>query len=979
MATSYGSITITDKTDLGRLSVFLQGSTVKQQVYDGNTLTYYPNWDTSNSGTALLLTPYVYYDNTLVFDGTTANSQVHITWKKTENGTDYGIIPKSPTTSDCPEALSNFNRLNRPINLTPGSIGAIYTATITYYPISGDNNVYLTAIATFDLSITQYGVDGDSGTPGKTLQLNGTGSHFTYTYDNNLFGAQTITMTAQIKNTASTTGVHWYCDNILIKNISGSPSTDTNNINYASAQPYTTLSLQVAGDSSTSGVINISNISSNFTNNKYTQFKIVEIDSSGIEVTEGLVDYFNIYKYMEAAPGEGAYLSYLDNDEETIIEYNGIPQLGNAVSRLYITHDGMSDMDNWHISVSDNIATAADFVYTLSNSRDNNGSSTYLNKYGPDTVVVTTMNVTTARITFTAEHGSYSGNSFIKDNTVADLINSFSLSRSASIVSHSLRLDAVNANKAADSNTYTPATIEVDAITRTGGGTNEYRNAGVISAIVHLTNGNLYNFGTSNSPVYYISNINNNTLTLTLDNYGSISYIETFLGGTYNSSSHTFDNAEDKQKISISSNGVDGTPTWQVNLTNVFDSISTNSNNIVRENKTYEIPFEVFEGITEKTVRYGGTTYPIVSVSWSSSDATSTITPLYYNGSTRVTTNNSVVDRIKFSVTGGTTNIGSEGTFTFTFNLDGTNTVERIYSYKAYPAALNAINIQIYGTPSTTFTNQNGTIYLEPVITEGTNNITDNSVVTKYTWYIYDDEWKIISNTSTSTSGYYYNSNIKTGHYSGTSFVTSTNGSNDRNSKILQIGGAAIDGYAYFKVIANITVVGNSGTYTGYIPVTDIDDPIQVTLHSTLGLQLVNGQGAGVVYARVVRNNEELDPIAPDDVIGIGTTAPSGTRNDGNFAGKLGYFVYSSGNNSNYLLTYYYRTSTSDTWIQRTNSNCIYHWTFRNSDNEPINYSDTGLAANIAYILEHDTNTQFFYLNKDVVDKKLSADVRVTI
>ena len=46
MAISYGTITITDKTDLGQLSVFLTGSTVNQQVCNINTEpdTYYPDW-----------------------------------------------------------------------------------------------------------------------------------------------------------------------------------------------------------------------------------------------------------------------------------------------------------------------------------------------------------------------------------------------------------------------------------------------------------------------------------------------------------------------------------------------------------------------------------------------------------------------------------------------------------------------------------------------------------------------------------------------------------------------------------------------------------------------------------------------------------------------------------------------------------------------------------------------------------------------
>ena len=984
MATSYGSITITDRTDLGRLSVFLQGSTVNQQIYDGNNSTYYPNWNTNNGGTALLLIPYVYYDTGLVFNGEATNSQLSIEWSKIENGVNYGVIPKSPTTTECPEALNTYGCLNRPINLTPGSTGVVYTAKITYRPINGNNDLFLTAIATFDLSIAQYGIDGGSGAPGKTLQLNGTGSHFTYDYRSALFGAQTITMTAQVRNTAATSGVRWRCDNQTIYSDSNSKPTLTN-----TGTPYTSLSLQIAGDSNSSGVININTLSTNFSSNKYAQFEIIEMDTNGNELANGLTDYFNIYKYLEAAPGEGAYVSYLDNDEETIIEYDGEPQLNNAISRLYITHDGASDMDHWQINITDNIDNSSDFTYTTSNSRDTGNSTHYYDTFGPDTVVVTGMEVTTAMITFTAIHGSVENDHFVADGAVANLVNNFSLARSASIVSHSLRLDAVNANKAAAANTYTPATVIIDAVERTGGsGANPYRENGVIHAIVHLNNGistlpgSLYNFGTTSNPVYYISNTTNNALSLTLANCGNIVYIETFLGGTYNSSTYTFDNAEDKQKITISSDGINGVDSWQVNLVNVFDGISTNTNNIAIDTATYEIPFEVFEGIIQKEVRYGGTTYPTVSAV-SSNNA---ITLSYYNSgganpNNPVNITGSVVDMVKFGVTGNSTNIGSEGTITFTFNLDGTNTIDKIYSYKAYPQALSAVNVQIYGTPSTTFTNQSGTIILEPVVTEGTTNISDSNAVSKYKWYIYDNGWKAISNTSTSDSTKYYSSAIKTGYYNGSNnFIASDNDGNNRTSKLLQIQGSAVDGYAYFKVEASVTVAGTNGIYTAYTPVTDIDDPIQVSLHSTLGEQLVNGQGAGVVYVRVTRDNIELDPIVPDNQLGIGQTAPSGTRNDGDFAGKLGYFVY---NASTYILQYYHRNSISDSWVQRGTPadpyTCTYSWTFRNFNNEPIKSSDTGLAANIQSILQNNTSTQFFFLNRDVVDKKLSADVKVIV
>ena len=194
--------------------------------------------------------------------------------------------------------------------------------------------------------------------------------------------------------------------------------------------------------------------------------------------------------------------------------------------------------------------------------------------------------------------------------------------------------------------------------------------------------------------------------------------------------------------------------------------------------------------------------------------------------------------------------------------------------------------------------------------------------------------------------------------------------------------GSAVDGYRAFKVVANVTIGGVTSDYTEYINFIDKTDPLQVSLHSTLGLQLTNSQGIGVIYARVTRNNVAIDEIPPDNYLGIGTTAPSNNINTGDFQGKLGYFVYSNATNSNHLISYYYRTNATgdgSTWQLRNSSTCTYHWTFRNFNNEPISASDTDLAPNIAYIIEHDTNTQFIYLDGSVVSKKLTADVRVTV
>ena len=90
MSISYGTITITDTTDLGQLSVYLTGSTVRQQIYDAGdnpptTATYYPNW-TVNTGTPLIITPHVYFNGRS--ESLTSN-KIAVSWSKTEENITY--------------------------------------------------------------------------------------------------------------------------------------------------------------------------------------------------------------------------------------------------------------------------------------------------------------------------------------------------------------------------------------------------------------------------------------------------------------------------------------------------------------------------------------------------------------------------------------------------------------------------------------------------------------------------------------------------------------------------------------------------------------------------------------------------------------------------------------------------------------------------------------------------------------------------
>lgn len=958
MAISYGTITIVDKTDLGQLSVFLTGNTIRQQTCNINTNpdTYYPDW----TNTALVVTPHIYYDGHVI---SLTDTKLTVSWSKIENG-----VTNSDPIGDVNEpegATGEGNKcLQRNRNLALNSTGVVYTATISYKPIAGDNTTIIEAVASMDFSISSYGQDGSSGAPGKTLQLSSTGSYFTYRYDGQHFGTQTIVLTAQKNNEVA--GVHWYCDGVPIKVINGQPSTNTSATGWNSASYYTQESLEISGKE-TDGYIYIGTLSPNYIANRSAQFEVKEINSSGIELNNGMVDYISIYALFEAQPGADTYSSYLSNDEETIVDLNGSPILDNAITQLFISQGGVDDSENWHITVTDNIDTAADFVYTLSNSKDTTGSIN-LNKYGPDKVQVTTMNVNAAMITFTAVHGSYSSNNtFTPDGEAANIVKTFSLNKSAAVISHSLRLDSVNAVKGTNGQ-YTPSVIEVDAITRMGGGTEPYRNAGVIKATVYFTD------GTTTT----LSNSANSVLALNLNTIGAsktISYIDTILGDT--------SEPDDKQKITISIDGKDGAEAWQVDLTNSFDSISTTFDYVATNNETYEIPFKVFQGITPKSVYYTGSTiYPRITATLPQG---STITLGYYNGNTKVTQTNQVVDRIKISMTENVTNIGSDDIINLTFDIDNTHQVVKQYSYKAIPESTAPVTMHLFARPSDTFTNQSGTLLAQAIIMSGVEDISNSSsAINSLTWYyMVNGSWKLIKNSGTAGTGEYVNAGIQTGRLTNeeqdSTFTAVANGS--KTAKFLRVAGSVIEGYGAFKLIASINSGGETLTYTEYINFKDVDDPLQVSLHSTLGEQLVNSQGIGVIYVRVLRGLTPIDELPPDDKIGVGSQAPSGTTNVEPFMDKLGYCVYDSSNN--YLIDYYERSATTGsgaTWVKRTAPQAEYYWYFRDKDNNPIDTTDTSIAANLRAL--HGgaiTNQQFVYLNSSVVANKLIADVRVEI
>ncbi len=1014
MSVSYGTITITDSTDLGQLTAYITANNYKQQTLDTNTGSdvYYPNW-LENGGT-LLLTPNIFYNGSkvVVYDTQTEtlNSKVSITWY--EN--DVNISSNQSSTAN----VTNKLECSRHANLGIGNRSAIYRAEIKYYPFTlangqRDQSLFLVASAEIELSLTTTGKNADEP---KSLQLTTNKGYFTYRYTDEVYGGNTATITATRSSTVK--GIAWY-----YINASGTETALPNSFvtNGGNSSQYTgssiTISTTNAWQSTLFGVL---------TNRGQITFIVKETTSNGgtTLVSNGFTDSVSIMYYKEASPGESVYISSLDNNEETLSVYNNILDLTSAYSRLYINKDGKNDIDNWHISLSDNIVGNADFTYLGWNSKDYpngtykgissttitenqanaptingtviptntlatndlviygtnifcwNGSkwtkkTTNYTKFGPDCVAVTSMTVNRANITFLAEHGVYDGNgNFARDDKAADLRNTFTVGKSSSIISHALRLDTVNINRDASGN-YTPATVTLDAITRTGGSSAQtsYRDAGVIKYKINYATGNPSTG--ENAPGEAIS------LTLPLPNETrEITLIEVKLG---NSSIDSDGPWEDTQTISVSN---DGTSPFNISVPNQTDTISTTFEYKPNADFVIDVPFLVMHGFDEVNLhKYvnTSTSYPRVKVGAiykvKNNTATSTgITPAFYNNNSTAT---DITNKVKATLS-RSTDIGNNGYFDLTFELSATISKVVRYTYTSVPEALSPISAQLQLTPGNTFVNQSGKILIEPIVNSGATLITTNLT---YLWQIYDGTWKTIRNTSTGVSTDYYNEGIFFSNSASSTSAPSNISNGTANSKFLHVKGTAVNSYAAIRLTVNYP--SKQQQVIEYVSLVDKSDPIQITILSTVGDKLTNGQGTGALYVRTIMNQDELDSI--NTPLMFTNTAPTATgANPDDYAGMLGCIVKTTNNNV-INLDYYYRTSLNGTWQgPRNSTRCVYEWSFRNQDNEPILASDSGINSYLKHVLTGGTdgkplNTQFIYIDRNIVNNKLTADVKVTV
>lgn len=647
--------------------------------------------------------------------------------------------------------------------------------------------------------------------------------------------------------------------------------------------------------------------------NDVAKIKLVTSDSN-------TYDIFTITKIRDGAAGQTVISAVLTNEDQMIpFDKNGEPVSGaydSAISTLNI-YKGSSEVTNeWTITKTCTGVTEDSTTTSI-----------------PNQVKIASITANIGKVVFTCTKNSYGPgeNAFTKEFS---LIKIQAGADGTTPTIYSIESNALAVNKA-ESGAFNPQSVTFNAYSQTGNGPKTAYEGRI----------QFYVNGSSSITDEY--NTNTSSRSFDFSTHAGTSRVQAVL---YEAGANT--NKLDAQTVIVTSDGAtgdegprgpQGVSAVSLIIANEADVIACTSANHPVAAFTISIPFEGYQGLSKKVTN--ATTVPnLPAATWGTSQA---ITPTITNATT--TSAGSITYTIP---TNATVPESGQLTLGFTVKADGGDVlVNKIYSWTRSSAAVNgknAVILQVITPDGTVIENESGTLYAQGILYDGAAEATGET----YTWYQYKSNSYVAIDNAASSSA---TPGVRTGHLSGNTWTNGANGSSNTTSDMIKITPEAIDGYASFKVVCAYTAGGQSRSFTQYVSVIDKSDPIQVSVHSTIGTQIVNGQGAGALYARVTRNGDEIDYVPMD--IKAGTSYPSNPSNGD-------YFVLLSGSGTSGTATL--KEYVSNSWTTVT-QNCTYAWSYRDKDNNPIT---TGIPA---------TSGQFVYIDKTLIKKKITADVAVTV
>ena len=547
--------------------------------------------------------------------------------------------------------------------------------------------------------------------------------------------------------------------------------------------------------------------------------------------------------------------------------------------------------------------------WTISQSADSNLTTTpSTTTKANDTVTVTGMTGSTGNVTFTA---SKSGHANITKQFSVVKVESGADGVSPTI--YSIEPDALAMNKTIG-NVFTPSTVTFYAYQ-----THEQTKSAYAGRFKIYENVDASNITESTTAAYTSSSDESSYEYTPTTSCTSIVGVLYASGGT--------STKLDVQTIAITTDGRtggkgdkgdDGDDALNIIVGNSYDGIPTSDTNVTSTAYTVVIPFAGYQGTSKVavTLEKQNNQYPKLLG----------ITPTVTNATT------SADGSITYTIPAGTTVSTDGGVVTFTFKFTEANkTFTYDYSWGKNRQAKDGVNsvlLQLATPNGNVFENGVGNLTIQATLYDGTTDVSTASG-TSYQWA------KFVNGNYSTISG--------------------------ETTRTLSISGSTVDGYASYRCI-----VGYDGkSYTQYMFLIDKTDPIQVTVLSSVGDKLINGNGVGALYAKVYRKGEEIDPMYTETfVVGTGNLPTTGVTS--------GDYCYVLDTTNKSVTLYKYTTSwaiSSDTYTGR------YQWFYRDKNgNETTSGTpsagDTGTS---------DRGSKVIYIDGDLVDKKLIVDVKVTI
>ena len=891
MATSFGSITIVDITDVGEFSVSPSCNSALTIIYNEESDSYSPAWGGQGS-VALEITPNARYAGSRIIAD-------QYKWYRKEGSNNAVLIWDTDVTTATTtngETVINSGENKGKLTVNQNQFNNYNQLTYiieAYYTIAGvDDPLMAQGQITFS-KITQ-------NSDAKNVSVTGTNA-FIYNYNSaGTLVPEYNTVTLQGRKTS----------NLSFASNPWSYGYDVNTMTSTGGTPITDTSIY-----STSGNLATLTAATTFLGNHNSVIFRLSSDDDNV------YDLFTVYKLVngkDGAAGDQLVVAVLDNDDQSIpFDKEGTGYYTDAVSTITV-FEGNDDI-------------TSDYTITLTPSNDGaatpTNTVTYTSSNNNRTVAITGITAPTGYIIFTCTPTQASGRT-------GQLTKKFSLVKVTAgqdgedgetpiyydLKASVLAVNATNTtNPGVSSVSYNPSTIVFTAYKH------EYDKTNNVWVQTIDTTNDIYINGQKATRQSSGTNINRVVVTLAAGTTYTDIVGQLRKGSTVDVlDTQTVVITKDGSRGGQGEQGEDGAAAINLILGNEHQNFPTTAKKKTSGSISVIIPVElklgaitrndlITNGVNNLTLNFGGTPAVTKTLTWD---------PTNYRFTGTITDNTIITNKSgNVSITIPYYVPDSDGVATTT-----TASVTKTFTWAASASGRENVILQISTPDGTVFDNGTGSRQVVAELKEGNDSITTGVT---WEWYKYENGYTKIAGANTSN----YTVNAENVH-----------------------------GYISFKIVAKYDADGNGNTedYIGYVTLEDHGDALQVTVHSTVGTQIVNGQGAGAIYARVTFNGKQIDAIQTGIEVVDKLPSNSDTRE------QVILLTVPQQGQSGFKTAVLYTHTTGSSWTPLTET-ATYNWTFRNNEDQVVTGSQLGIA----------TTGKCLYVDASVIDNKLTADVEV--